>query len=99
MNRINKTCAEIQTDGGFEYRLQSNILNQTNTPDCDQSWYSQVCVSVLKLHHYTHTWSDQSWYSEVCVCFCPLSILLCLVCSGRASDSRSIRSWNTDGCC
>jgi len=55
MNRINKTCAEIQTDGGFEYRLQSNIMNQTNTPDCDQSWYSQVCVSVLKLHHYTHT--------------------------------------------
>ncbi|XDV11299.1 hypothetical protein PO909_000270 [Leuciscus waleckii] len=41
MNGLNKTCAEIQTDGGFEYRLQSNILNQTNIPDCDQSWYSE----------------------------------------------------------
>ncbi|CAM4271402.1 unnamed protein product [Leuciscus chuanchicus] len=41
MNGLNKTCAEIQTDGGFEYRLQSNILNLTNIPDCDQSWYSE----------------------------------------------------------
>ncbi|KAK9978924.1 hypothetical protein ABG768_020660 [Culter alburnus] len=38
---ISVSCGEIQTDEGFEYRLQSNLLNQTVNGDCDQSWYSE----------------------------------------------------------
>ncbi|RXN31859.1 hypothetical protein ROHU_004735 [Labeo rohita] len=32
---------EIQTDGGFEFKLPSDLLNQTLNPDCEQSWYLQ----------------------------------------------------------
>ncbi|RXN35066.1 hypothetical protein ROHU_003876 [Labeo rohita] len=41
MYNINMTCGEIQTDGRFKYRLHPDLLNHTNNPDCDQSWYSQ----------------------------------------------------------
>ncbi|KAF4116560.1 hypothetical protein G5714_004049 [Onychostoma macrolepis] len=37
MYNINMTCGEIET----EYRLHADLLNQTDNPDCDQSWYSQ----------------------------------------------------------
>ncbi|KTF80530.1 hypothetical protein cypCar_00015593 [Cyprinus carpio] len=37
MYNINVTCGEIET----EYRLHADLLNYTNNPDCDQSWYSQ----------------------------------------------------------
>ncbi|KAF4116550.1 hypothetical protein G5714_004039 [Onychostoma macrolepis] len=42
MDRINKTCGEIQTDGGFQYRLQADLLNQTSDLDCEQSCYLPV---------------------------------------------------------
>ncbi|ROL46211.1 hypothetical protein DPX16_0325 [Anabarilius grahami] len=39
MKNVSKTCGEIQTDGGFEYRLQA--LNPTLSGDCEHSWYSE----------------------------------------------------------
>ncbi|XP_051741933.1 uncharacterized protein LOC127508204 isoform X2 [Ctenopharyngodon idella] len=39
MKNVSKTCGEIQTDDGFEYRLQA--LNQTLSGDCEHSWYSE----------------------------------------------------------
>ncbi|KAL1279286.1 hypothetical protein QQF64_025959 [Cirrhinus molitorella] len=41
MYNITVACGEIQTDGGFEFKLPSDLLNQTLNPDCDQSWYLQ----------------------------------------------------------
>ncbi|RXN32344.1 hypothetical protein ROHU_016244 [Labeo rohita] len=41
MPNITVTCGEIQTDGGFEFKLPSDSLNQTLNPDCEQSWYLQ----------------------------------------------------------
>ncbi|XP_048055735.1 uncharacterized protein LOC125273938 [Megalobrama amblycephala] len=41
MNRINQFCGQIQTAGGFEYKLPSDILKQTLNGDCDQSWYTK----------------------------------------------------------
>ncbi|RXN13063.1 hypothetical protein ROHU_029195 [Labeo rohita] len=41
MPNVTLKCGEIQIDGGFEYRLLSDYLNQTNNPDCEQSWYLQ----------------------------------------------------------
>lgn len=35
------TCAEIQTPVGFVFVILSVIMNQTNNPDCEQSWYLQ----------------------------------------------------------
>ncbi|KAI2646370.1 ATP synthase gamma chain [Labeo rohita] len=35
------TCIIIETDGRFKYKLHPDLLNHTNNPDCDQSWYSQ----------------------------------------------------------
>ncbi|RXN34877.1 hypothetical protein ROHU_014655 [Labeo rohita] len=42
MDIINATCAEIQTPVGFLYVILPAILNHTNNPDCDQSWYLQL---------------------------------------------------------
>ncbi|KAK2917164.1 hypothetical protein Q8A67_001538 [Cirrhinus molitorella] len=33
------TCAEIQTPLGFLYVVLPVIMNHTNNPDCEQSWY------------------------------------------------------------
>ncbi|XP_050960299.1 uncharacterized protein LOC127161613 isoform X1 [Labeo rohita] len=41
MYNISVTCGEIQTDGGFEFNLPSDSLNQTLNPDCEQSWHSE----------------------------------------------------------
>ncbi|RXN32346.1 hypothetical protein ROHU_016246 [Labeo rohita] len=41
MYNINMTCGEIESAGGFEHRVHADLLNHTNNPDCDQSWYSQ----------------------------------------------------------
>ncbi|XP_016385450.1 uncharacterized protein LOC107721798 [Sinocyclocheilus rhinocerous] len=41
MDIINVTCGEIQTSVGFLYVIQSVILNQTLSGDCEQSWYSE----------------------------------------------------------
>ncbi|KAL1250670.1 hypothetical protein QQF64_018466 [Cirrhinus molitorella] len=41
MDDINVTCAEIQSAVGFLYVIQSFILNQSLSADCEQSWYSQ----------------------------------------------------------
>ncbi|KAL1279287.1 hypothetical protein QQF64_025960 [Cirrhinus molitorella] len=41
MNNVTVTCGEIQTDGGFEFKLPSDLLNQTLSVDCEQSWYLQ----------------------------------------------------------
>ncbi|ROL55389.1 hypothetical protein DPX16_1018 [Anabarilius grahami] len=50
MYNISVSCGEIQTDGGFEYRLHEDLLNQTVNGDCEQSWYSEVKRSGLCLH-------------------------------------------------
>ncbi|KAF4116559.1 hypothetical protein G5714_004048 [Onychostoma macrolepis] len=41
MHIINVTCAEIQTPAGFVYVILPVLLNHTNNPDCEQSWYLQ----------------------------------------------------------
>ncbi|KAK2917123.1 hypothetical protein Q8A67_001497 [Cirrhinus molitorella] len=41
MSNITVMCGEIQTDGGFEFELPSDLLSQTLNPDCEQSWYLQ----------------------------------------------------------
>ncbi|RXN34879.1 hypothetical protein ROHU_014657 [Labeo rohita] len=41
MDIINITCAEIQTPVGFLYVILPVIINQTNNPDCEQSWLSE----------------------------------------------------------
>ncbi|RXN16544.1 hypothetical protein ROHU_008309 [Labeo rohita] len=41
MDIINITCAEIQTPVGFLYVILPVLLNHTNNPDCEQSWYLQ----------------------------------------------------------
>ncbi|KAF4116561.1 hypothetical protein G5714_004050 [Onychostoma macrolepis] len=41
MDIINVSCVEIQSPAGFLYVILSVLLNQTNNPDCEQSWYSQ----------------------------------------------------------
>ncbi|KAF4116557.1 hypothetical protein G5714_004046 [Onychostoma macrolepis] len=41
MDIINVSCAEIQTPAGFVYVILPVLLNHTNNPDCEQSWYSQ----------------------------------------------------------
>ncbi|RXN37395.1 hypothetical protein ROHU_002106 [Labeo rohita] len=41
MDIINITCAEIQTPVGFLYVILPVIINQTNNPDCEQSWFSE----------------------------------------------------------
>ncbi|RXN35891.1 hypothetical protein ROHU_003433 [Labeo rohita] len=41
MDIINITCAEIQTPVGFLYVILPVLINQTNNPDCEQSWYLQ----------------------------------------------------------
>ncbi|XP_016319622.1 uncharacterized protein LOC107671234 [Sinocyclocheilus anshuiensis] len=33
--------AEIETDGGFEFKLPSDSMNQTLSGDCEQSWFLQ----------------------------------------------------------
>ncbi|RXN38617.1 hypothetical protein ROHU_000968 [Labeo rohita] len=38
---INITCGEIQSSVGFLYVILPVILNHTNNPDCEQSWYFQ----------------------------------------------------------
>ncbi|ROL52372.1 hypothetical protein DPX16_6601 [Anabarilius grahami] len=58
MNTFNKKCGEIQTEEGFEYRLLSNILNQTSN-DCEQSWYSELRMETL--------FRDQLWWLSVLV--------------------------------
>ncbi|KAL1279283.1 hypothetical protein QQF64_025956 [Cirrhinus molitorella] len=40
MYNITVSCAEIYAAVGFQYVILSLILNQTDNPDCDQSWYS-----------------------------------------------------------
>ncbi|RXN34875.1 hypothetical protein ROHU_014653 [Labeo rohita] len=42
MDMVNVTCGEIQTPVGFLYVILPAILNHTNNPDCDQSWYLQL---------------------------------------------------------
>ncbi|RXN34878.1 hypothetical protein ROHU_014656 [Labeo rohita] len=46
MDIINITCAEIQTPVGFLYVILPVLINQTNNPDCEQSWLSES--------HYSH---------------------------------------------
>ncbi|KAL1279282.1 hypothetical protein QQF64_025955 [Cirrhinus molitorella] len=41
MYNISVSCAEIQTAVGFVYLILPVILNQTNNPDCEQSWFSE----------------------------------------------------------
>ncbi|RXN35070.1 hypothetical protein ROHU_003880 [Labeo rohita] len=41
MDIINITCAEIQTPVGFLYVILPVLINQTNNPDCEQSWFSE----------------------------------------------------------
>ncbi|KAF4116558.1 hypothetical protein G5714_004047 [Onychostoma macrolepis] len=41
MDIINVSCAEIQTSAGFLYVILPVLLNQTNSPDCEQSWLSE----------------------------------------------------------
>ncbi|KAK2917120.1 hypothetical protein Q8A67_001494 [Cirrhinus molitorella] len=38
---INITCAEIQSNVGFVYVVLPVIMNNTNNPDCEQSWHLQ----------------------------------------------------------
>ncbi|KAL1279285.1 hypothetical protein QQF64_025958 [Cirrhinus molitorella] len=45
MSNISVMCGEIETDGGFEFKLPSDSLNQTLNPDCEQSWYLQSHLS------------------------------------------------------
>ncbi|XP_058624832.1 uncharacterized protein LOC131536112 isoform X1 [Onychostoma macrolepis] len=41
MYNITVSCAEINTPAGFVYVILPVLLNQTDNPDCDQSWYLQ----------------------------------------------------------
>ncbi|RXN31862.1 hypothetical protein ROHU_004738 [Labeo rohita] len=41
MDIINITCGEIQSSVGFLYVILPVLLNHTNNPDCEQSWYLQ----------------------------------------------------------
>ncbi|KAF4116551.1 hypothetical protein G5714_004040 [Onychostoma macrolepis] len=41
MYNITVSCSEINTPAGFVYVILPVLLNQTDNPDCDQSWYSQ----------------------------------------------------------
>ncbi|KAK2917119.1 hypothetical protein Q8A67_001493 [Cirrhinus molitorella] len=41
MYNISVSCAEIQTVVGFVYVILPVILNHTNNPDCEQSWFSE----------------------------------------------------------
>ncbi|RXN31863.1 hypothetical protein ROHU_004739 [Labeo rohita] len=45
MDIINITCAEIQTPVGFLYVILPVLINQTNNPDCEQSWFSESFYS------------------------------------------------------
>lgn len=91
MDMVNITCEVIQTAVGFVYVILPVILNQTRKRDCEQSWYSEVCVPVLKLQHYTHSLTHTHD-----------PLVLWLVWSGQESDRRSIVSsqtdWSCDGC-
>ncbi|RXN10303.1 hypothetical protein ROHU_030881 [Labeo rohita] len=41
----NITCGEIQSSVGFLYVILPVILNHTNNPDYEQSWYLQTHFS------------------------------------------------------
>ncbi|XP_051988759.1 uncharacterized protein LOC127648220 [Xyrauchen texanus] len=56
IENINVTCGQIETAVGFVYMVSSVILNQTQNPDCDQSWYSQDGV-VIAVPSYNR-WED-----------------------------------------
>ncbi|RXN06670.1 sterile alpha motif domain-containing 3-like isoform X2 [Labeo rohita] len=85
MPNVTLKCGEIQIDGGFEYRLLSDYLNQTNNPDCEQSWYlqSQYIREIMFRVRNESTMTPNSdhfwWLLAVFIIALLIMILICLM--------------------
>ncbi|ROL52826.1 hypothetical protein DPX16_0422 [Anabarilius grahami] len=47
MDIMNVTCAEIQTEDGFEFRVSSDRFTQFSEFECEQLWYSKLRMDTM----------------------------------------------------